>query len=117
MRVRFIILFISGGLSAPTCLFSWWETGHQVVTRIAAGHLTPTARTRVARILDVPDTTQAVADALARASIWADAVKKETGTGEWHYINLTLQDRKSDIPARCKDDNCAPARVRLFAAQ
>jgi hypothetical protein len=43
--------------------------------------------------------------------------KNETKTGEWHYIDLTLQDRKSDIPLRCKDDNCAPARIRLFAAQ
>lgn len=95
----------------------WWETGHQTVARIAAAHLTPAARTRVARILDVADTPEAVADGLAKASTWADETKNDTKTGEWHYIDLTLQDQKSDIPLRCKDDNCAPARIRLFAAQ
>ncbi len=104
-------------LLSPFAAYSWWETGHQTVARIAAAHLTPAARTRVARILDVPDTAEAVSDALAKASTWADETKNETKTGEWHYIDLALQDRKSDIPRRCKDNNCAPARIRLFAAQ
>jgi hypothetical protein len=30
---------------------------------------------------------------------------------------LALQDQRSDMPARCPQDNCAPARVRLFAEQ
>jgi len=102
---------------SPLRLSAWWETGHQAIARIAAAHLTPAARTRVARILDVPDTPEAVADALARASTWADETKKDTNTGAWHYIDLTLQDTKSDIPARCPGDNCAPARIRLFAAE
>ena len=97
--------------------YSWWETGHRTVARIAAAHLTPAARTRIARIFDVPDDPQAVADALASASTWADETKAETNTGEWHYIDLTLQDHRSDIPKRCQDDNCAPVRIHLFAAQ
>jgi hypothetical protein len=101
----------------PFRVFGWWEVGHETVARIAAAHLTPAARTRVARILEVPDTTEAVVAGLAKASTWADETKNETKTGEWHYIDLTLQDHKSDIPLRCKDDNCAPARIRLFAAQ
>ncbi len=117
MRHRCLAFSISCYLALPSPAFSWWETGHQTVARIAAAHLTPAALTRVARILDVPETPEAVADALARASTWADETKKDTQTGEWHYIDLTLQDHKSDIPARCKDDNCAPARIRLFAAQ
>ncbi len=97
--------------------YSWWETGHKTVARIAAAHLTPAARTRVARILNVPDAPEAVADALAVASLWADETKGETHTGNWHYIDLALQDGKADIPERCPHDNCAPARIRLFAAQ
>ncbi len=88
-----------------------------MVARIAAAHLTPAARAKVAQILGVENTSEAVADALARASTWADETKNDTKTGEWHYIDLTLQDQESDIPLRCKDDNCAPARIRLFAAQ
>ncbi len=114
---RCLSLLLTCWIASPFCAYGWWETGHQTVARIAAAHLTPAARTRVARILDVPDTPEAVSDALAKASTWADETKNETKTGEWHYIDLTLQDHKSDIPARCKDDNCAPARIRLFAAQ
>lgn len=114
---RLVAVILSYCFISPFCAFGWWETGHQTVARIAAAHLTPAARTRVARILDVPDTPQTVADALAKASTWADETKNDTKTGEWHYIDLTLQDNKSDIPLRCKDDNCATARIRLFAAQ
>lgn len=101
----------------PLPLFAWWETGHETIARIAAAHLTPAARARIAHLLDVPDTPEAVADAMAQASIWADQTKRETRTGEWHYIDLAVQDARSDFSIRCKDDNCAPARIRLFAAQ
>lgn len=117
MMRRLVAVFVSYCLITPFCAFGWWETGHQTVARIAAIHLTPAARTRVARILEVPDTLEAVADALAKASTWADETKNDTKTGEWHYIDLTLQDHKSDIPLRCQQDNCAPARIALFAAQ
>ena len=97
--------------------YGWWETGHRTVARLAALHLTPAARTRIAGILNVPDTPEAVADALAVASTWADETKAETKTGAWHYIDLALQDDKSDIPARCQDDNCVTARLHIFAVQ
>ena len=114
-RSTVILLSCWFGCAIPA--YSWWETGHQAVARIAAAHLTPAARIRLARILDVPDTPESLADALARASTWADETRAQTGTGAWHYINLTLQDSESDIAKRCPDDNCAPARIHLFAAQ
>jgi len=114
---RFFSILLSCSLLSPFSAFGWWETGHQVIARIAAAHLTPAARTRIARILDVPDTSEAIADALARAATWADETKNDNHTGAWHYIDLTRQDHKSDIPERCENDNCAPARIRLFAAQ
>ena len=117
MGCRYVIVLFGIYAGFPSLLLSWWETGHQTVARIAAAHLTPAARTRVARILNVPDTAEAVADGLATASTWADEIKTDTKTGSWHYINLTLQDDKSDIPSRCENDNCAPVRIRLFAAQ
>jgi hypothetical protein len=97
--------------------FGWWSTGHQIVARIAAAHLAPAARTRIARILDVPDTPGAIADALAAASTWADETKGSTHTGDWHFIDLTLQDEKTDIPKRCPGDDCVSARIRIFAAE
>ncbi|MBV9265788.1 MAG: S1/P1 nuclease [Acidobacteriaceae bacterium] len=98
-------------------IFGWWETGHRAVARIAAAHLTPVARTRIARILAVTDTPEAVADALADAAVWADETKKNTKTSDWHFIDLTIQDRKTDIPMRCPDGNCLPGRIQVFSAE
>jgi hypothetical protein len=114
---RLTALLLVACLAFPFPAYPWWETGHQTVARIAAAHLTPAARTRIARILEVEDTPEAVADALAKASTWADETKSETKTGSWHFIDLAIQDHKSDIPERCQHDDCAPARVRLFAEQ
>jgi hypothetical protein len=114
---RVVCVLVSYCLISPFCAFGWWETGHQTIARIAAAHLSPVAHTKVAQLLNVPDSPEAVSDALAKASSWADETKNDTKTGEWHYIDLTLEDHKSDIGLRCKDDNCAPARIALFSAQ
>lgn len=87
------------------------------MARIAAAHLTPAARTRIARILEVQDSEEALTEALAKASTWADETARDNHTGPWHYIDLAIQDHKSDIAERCPDDNCAPTRIRLFAEQ
>jgi S1/P1 Nuclease len=116
-RSSFGKILLTCCILCATPAYAWWETGHRTVARIAAAHLTPAARTRIARILSVSDTPDAVADALSVASTWADETKAETKTGAWHYIDLALQDDKSDIPARCKDNNCVTARIRIFAAQ
>lgn len=117
MSRRFLIILLGLFIITVSPLFAWWETGHQVVARIAAQHLTAAARARIAHMLDVPDTLNDVSDALAKISTWADETKSETGTGSWHFIDLALQDKKADIPLRCPAGNCAPVRIRLFAAQ
>jgi hypothetical protein len=58
-----------------------------------------------------------VTDALAVASTWADETKAQTQTGDWHYIDLTLEDTRGDIATRCPHENCAPARIHIFAAE
>ena len=112
-----LALLLSYSFLWPFSASAWWETGHETVARLAAARLTPAARTRVCQILRIPDTEEAVADGLAEASIWADHTKDGNQTAAWHYIDLALEDRKSDIGKRCENDNCAPARLRLFAAQ
>jgi hypothetical protein len=110
-------LLLSCSFLWPFSASAWWETGHETVARLAAARLTPAARTRVAQILRIPETEVALADALAEASIWADHTKTGSNTAAWHYIDLALEDRKSDMAKRCERDNCAPARLRLFAGQ
>jgi hypothetical protein len=97
--------------------FSWWATGHRAVARIAAVHLAPATRARVAEIFGVPDSLAAVSDAMANASAWADETKNSSLTGRWHYIDLTLQDSKSAIPERCPGQNCVTARIEIFRNQ
>jgi hypothetical protein len=97
---------------------AWWEEGHRTTARLAAYYLTPAARTRIAAILGVPDTPDAVADGLAVASTWADEIKKDRpDTFAWHFIDITIQDQKDQIPARCPDQNCVTARIDQFSAQ
>jgi hypothetical protein len=114
---RIFTFALSVCILCPFPAYPWWDTGHRTVARIAAAHLTPAARTRIARILEIPDSPEEVTEALVKASTWADETKSETHTGAWHFIDLAIEDHKSDIAQRCKDDNCAPARIRLFAAQ
>ena len=115
--LRSLSAVLTASLLLPPAACPWWETGHRTIARIAAAHLTPAARTRIARILAIDDTPESVASALAQASTWADDTKNQNNTGSWHYIDLTQQDHKTDIPERCQHDNCAPARIRIFAAQ
>jgi hypothetical protein len=116
-RIPAVTILLSCSFISPFSAHAWWETGHETVARLAAARLTPAARTRIAQILRVPDTPESVADALAEASVWADHTKNQNKAGAWHYIDLALQDGKSDIEKRCENDNCATARLRLFAAQ
>jgi S1/P1 Nuclease len=91
--------------------------GHRAIARLAAERLTSRARIRVATLLGVPDTVASIADALAAVSTWADEVRVDTKTGAWHYIDLTLYDKKGDFAKRCHNDNCVTARIRLFREQ
>ncbi len=99
-------------------LFAWWETGHRTVARIAAAHLNPATRSRVAQILGVKDTPDSVANAMAVASTWPDEIKDQSKTGAWHFIDIPLQDSKKDMRKRCPEgDNCITARIEIFADQ
>ena len=116
MRQLLAITLISW-LFCPLSALAWWETGHQTVGRLALAHLTPAARIRLARIFDLPENSPGLEDAVVRASIWADDTKNDTKTGEWHYIDLALQDERTDFSLRCKNNDCITARIRIFAQQ
>ncbi len=90
--------------------------GHEVVAVIAADNLTPQARARVAGILGVPDNSQAVADAMAAASIRPDTeFRADPKTHPWHYISLCLQDTPADMTLRCPAGACVTAKIDEYA--
>jgi hypothetical protein len=116
LRTFFSVLFASFLSLSPA--WGWWEDGHRSTARLAAFYLTPATRTRLAAILGVADTPEAVADGLALGSTWPDEIKKaRPETQSWHFIDLALQDRKNQIAARCPDQNCVTARIDEFWAQ
>jgi hypothetical protein len=112
-----LAILIPAALLLPPPANAWGNEGHQVVARIAAAHLTPAALKRVSELLDVENEPAAVAEALASAAIWADQVKTETNTENWHFVDLAWQDTRANFGDRCAGDDCALARVLLFTAQ
>lgn len=104
-----------------TLLFSsaswaWMSEGHEIVAIVAADNLTPQARARVAGILGVSDNPQAVADAMAAASIRPDTeFRTDPKTHPWHYIAMCPQDTPADMVARCPGGACVTAMIDEYA--
>jgi S1/P1 Nuclease len=88
-----------------------------VVAIIAAAELTANARSHVAQILGVLDDEAAVAKAMAAASIRPDTEFREQdkATAPWHYIDICLEDRETDLSARCPQGNCVTAKIDEYA--
>jgi len=84
----------AAGLVVATCLAvprvdAWGERGHRIVARIAARNLSPSTRTKLALILNVPDAR--LETAMAAASTWPDEIDKlQTGTRDWHFIDVPI---------------------------
>ncbi len=104
-----------------TLLFSgagwaWMSEGHEIVAFVAADNLTPEARARVAGILGVANKPQAIADAMAAASIRPDTeFRADPKTKPWHYIAMCLQDTPADMARRCPGGACVTAKIDEYA--
>jgi hypothetical protein len=98
------------GLAARAA--AWFPERHKVIAIIAADNLNPKAAAEVARILKVPDEKDAIANAMAAASIRPDSeFRADLSTPPWHYIALCLQDTPADMAARCPNGNCVTAKI------
>src|SRR2546430_649901 len=76
----------------------WGPEGHRIVARIAAARLSPAARSKAATLLQ--SDPAGLAEAIAAASTWADDIKQETRTGNWHFLDLAASDTKAQIDSR-----------------
>lgn len=103
-------------LSSVSAL-GWGNDGHEIVAVIAADNLTPAAQSHVANILGVPADKRAIARAMEAASIRPDFEfrDEDSSTKPWHFINLCLQDRRADIPARCPHGNCVTRKIDEYS--
>ena len=111
-RVANVVLAI---LLCPVSALGWGYDGHRIVAIIAADNLTPAAQTHVANILRVPPTQTAIA--MANASVRPDSEfrDEDPATVPWHFINLCLQDRRTDVRARCPGGNCVTGKIDEYS--
>jgi hypothetical protein len=113
MRVIRTILLV--GLLVPVRAWAWGDDGHEIAAVIAADNLTPAAQSHVANLLDVP--TDKIASAMEAASIRPDSEfrKEDPSTRPWHFIDICLMDRRTDVPRRCPAGNCVTGKIDEYA--
>lgn len=104
MRRSAVIVILCGVLPA----FGWGPEGHNLVARLAAAHLTPTAAARVAEILGPGVTLQSV-------STWPDQIRRErAATAPWHYIDIPIDQPHLDMARDCPKGDCVLAKIEDF---
>jgi hypothetical protein len=89
--------------------FGWGCDGHQMVALIARAHLTPAASAAVDKILGASPINPGhyrfcqdePADLMAVAAPWADDVKKQDGTFDWHQIDIPVPVASGDYTKWC----------------
>ena len=112
-----LAVIVSTLLVFPISAWAWGFDGHKIVAVIAADNLTPAAQSHVASILRVPTDKGAIASAMERASVVPDSRFREedSKTAPWHYINICLQDQRSDVAARCPRGNCVTGKIDEYS--
>ena len=114
LRIANVILAV---LLCPALAWGWGDDGHKIVAVIAADNLTPAAASHVANILGVSANKTAIATAMEAASIRPDTEFREEdkSTAAWHFIDICLQDRRADVPARCPGGNCVTGKIDEYS--
>ena len=101
----------------PVAAWGWGPDGHKIVAVIAADNLTPAAASHVADILGVAPDKSAIATAMELAANRPDNEFREEdkSTAPWHFIDVCLQDRRADVPARCPGGKCVTGKIDEYS--
>ena len=101
----------------PVSAWAWGSDGHKIVAVIAADNLSPAAAGHVASILGVSADKRAIAAAMEVASNRPDFEfrDEDKATAPWHFIDICLQDRRTDVPARCPGGNCVTRKIDEYS--
>ena len=116
-RTKLMFLFTFAiaiiGLRANSMAWAWGNQGHEIVAIIAADNLSPAAGGQVARILATAADTGSVEKAMAAASVRPDTEFREEdrATAPWHFIDICLQDQRTEVSARCPAGDCVTAKL------
>ncbi len=108
MKIRTILIFLAlSGLSASNA-FSWGSEGHDVVVRMAIRMMKPSERKAVYDLLGTHDTHY--------IGHWADAVKDQNGTKNWHFVNIPDRDEHYNADRDCPNGDCIIAKLSMVQA-
>ncbi|HEV2171249.1 MAG TPA: S1/P1 nuclease [Candidatus Binatus sp.] len=117
IRPKLILAVAFALLLLPASAWAWGDQGHEIVAVIAADNLTPAAQSHVASVLGASASRRATASAMEAASIRPDTEfrAQDRATEQWHFIDVCLQDQRSDLPARCPHGGCVNFKIDDFA--
>jgi hypothetical protein len=70
----------------------------------------------VANILGVPADKRSIEAAMEKVSTRPDwEFRKDRATDHWHFIDICLRDRRSDVAAECRGGNCVSGKIDDFS--
>ena len=112
---RFALALVASLIARPA--LAWYKEGHEIVAIIAADNLGPAARSHVAQILGMPANKSSIEEAMAAASNRPDNEFREEDrrTAAWHFIDICMQDKQSELSTRCAGGNCVTAKIDEYA--
>lgn len=102
------IIFFCSVFYLPIYSFGWGVLGHRIVGEIAAGYLTPKARSEVQEILGN--------ETIAMAANWADFIKSDSAysyISSWHYIDFEAGLTREQVLAYLSKDTAADIYTKM----
>jgi hypothetical protein len=117
IRIKAVLALAWALILYPATARAWGFDGHKIIAVIAADNLTPAAASHVAEILGVSPDKRQITTAMETASVLPDTKFRDADerTKPWHYIDICLQDRRTDVDARCPGGDCVTAKIDEFA--
>ena len=106
IRIIFLVFLL-----VPVRAWGWGNDGHKIVAVFAADNLTPAAQSHVASILRVPANHTTIAMEAASIRPYSEFREEDPSTKPWHFIDICLEDSRSDVPARCPGSNCVTGKI------
>jgi hypothetical protein len=104
MQNRALAAILCGTIPA----LGWGPEGHSLIARIAEAQLTPAVHAKVAEILG-PNVT------MASVASWPDGIRRaRPETGQWHYIDIPIDQPHLDMARDCPKGDCVIKKIEDF---
>lgn len=109
--LRIILALLIAALT-PGSSHAWGSKGHKVVAALSLEYLSDAARSGIQSLLGADD------DKYINAAVWADQIRNDRPQSKpWHFVDIPSNAAGYDPARDCKKQDCAIARIDLFAKQ